>query len=211
MQNPEIVMSQLSQLRTIFHSEADFQHAFAWEMHKMEPTASLSLERPYKTDETNLHLDMLFQNGGKSLAIELKYKTLKLDHGTDEHRYQLRDQSAQDVGRYDFIKDIWRLETITKSIPNCTGWAILLTNDNNYWKPPSREDTVDISFRLTNGTTLSGTRSWGDKASAGTMKNREKPLALNGAYNLTWKDYSDVTPFKNGKFRYLALRVANDG
>jgi hypothetical protein len=211
MQNSEPVMLRLSQLRTIFHSEADFQHAFAWELHKMDPTASVSLERPYKTNGANLHLDMLFQSNGRSLAVELKYKTLKLQHGTDEHGYQLLDQSAQDVGRYDFIKDIWRLEAITKAVPNCIGWAILLTNDAGYWKPPSRENTVDSSFRLTDGATLSGTRSWGNMASAGTMKNREKPLALNGAYKLIWRDYSVVSPDRNGKFKYLALRVANDG
>jgi hypothetical protein len=193
----------------IFHSEADFQHAFAWELHKMEPTASVSLERPYKTSGANLHLDLLFQNNGRSLAVELKYKTLKLQHGTNEHGYQLLDQRAQDVGRYDFIKDILRLETITKAIPNCIGWAILLTNDASYWKPPSHENTADSNFRLTDGATLSGTRSWGSKASAGTMKNREKPLALNGVYKIAWRDYSIVSPERNGKFKYLALRVAN--
>ena len=211
MQNSDPVMSQLSQLRKIFHSEADFQHAFAWELRNMNPSASVSLERPYKTSGANLHLDMLFQNNGQSVAVELKYKTLKLQHGTDEHGFQLLNQSAQDVGRYDFIKDIWRLETIIKYIPNCTGWAILLTNDASYWRPPSRDNTVDSSFRLTDGATLSGIRLWGNRASAGTMKNREKPLALTGTYKLSWRDYSVVSPSKNGKFKYLALRVANDG
>lgn len=204
------VMSQLATQRSVFHSEADFQHAFAWECHRLLPESRVSLERPYKTDVATLHLDMLIQHQGTSLAVELKYKTLKFEHGTDEHAYQLKNQSAQDVGRYDYIKDIWRLETITRSIPECAGWAILLTNDSTYWNPSKRLNPVDSSFRLSDGTTLQGSCDWGEKASAGTKKNRERPLILNHSYNLMWRDYSTVAPVKNGKFRYLAIIVTRD-
>ena len=210
LQSVEDVMSRLAKIRPIYHSEADFQHAFAWELHKRKPNGNISLERPFKTDSANLHLDLLFQSDGASLVVELKYKTLRLEHGANEHGYRLLNQGAQDIGRYDFIKDIWRLEVITRSIPQSTGWAILLTNDSTYWNPAKRQDTADSSFRLSDGTTLQGSLSWGPKTSAGTMKNREKSLVICKAYKLRWCDYSTIAPGKNGRFRYLAVRVGSD-
>jgi hypothetical protein len=205
------VMLDLAKLRPIFHSEADFQHAVAWEIHRRLPNASVTLERPYRTSTSPLHLDMLIRFGGQALAVELKYKTAKLSYGGVDDHYTLLNQSAQDLGRYDFIKDIWRLEAITKAIPNCRGWAIILTNDSGYWNASKRSGTVDSEFRLSEGGTLRGTRGWVAAASAGTMKNRERPIVLESTYGLSWHKYSEITAPKNGHFRYVGLEVRNDG
>ena len=42
------IMNELSKLRPIFHSEADFQHALAWEVHRCFPEAAIRLELPFK-------------------------------------------------------------------------------------------------------------------------------------------------------------------
>jgi hypothetical protein len=204
-------MRNLARSRVIFHSEADFQHAVAWELHQRLPTAHVTLERPYRTGSAPLHLDLLIRSrDGRALAIELKYKTVKLAHSQADEGYALSDQRAQDIGRYDFIKDIWRLEEITQAIPRCHGWAILLTNDSSYWRPTERTDTVDAAFRL-HGLSLQGTRGWGQKASAGTMKNREMPIPLRSAYNLKWADFSHPSILPNGIFRYLGIQVTSAG
>ena len=205
------VMSELSLQRNLFHSEADFQHAFAWDLHKRLPDANVTLERPYRTDSSTLHLDMLVTSDGLALAVELKYKTVTLVHLTQEHDFHLLNQGAQDLGRYDYLKDIWRLEKITKSVPRCKGWAVLLTNDGNYWTQSKRSDTVDSDFRLAEGSTMSGVRAWGDKASAGTKKNREASISLENSYILHWRDYSDLAAKPNGMFRYLSVEVGNEG
>ena len=203
----ENVIRELAKVREIFHSEADFQHAVAWELHRCLPSASVTLERPYRAGSVTLHLDMLVRTADEALAIELKYKTVKLEHGHSGEDYALASQSAQDVGRYDFIKDVWRLEEITQVIPNCRGWAILLTNDSSYWKATKRPSTVDAEFRLPDGGSLQGTRGWGQLASAGTMKNREKPIVLRSNYKLRWADFSQPTDQRNGQFRYLGIEV----
>ncbi len=46
----------------------------------------------------------------QKLAIELKYKTRHLLGIVGGEIYDLGDQAAQDLGRYDFFKDIERLE-----------------------------------------------------------------------------------------------------
>lgn len=68
------VLQKLSQERPIFHSEADFQHAIAWEIHKQFPTYSVRLEHPLSPGKSD-HLDILVFNSNDVVAIELKYKT----------------------------------------------------------------------------------------------------------------------------------------
>lgn len=42
--NVHPLMSQLAGTRPIFHSEADFQHALAWEIQNQHPQAAVRLE-----------------------------------------------------------------------------------------------------------------------------------------------------------------------
>lgn len=201
------VMKALARQRKAFHSEADFQHAFAWELHLRQPEASIRLEKPLRTDTKNLHLDFLIEHHGESIAVELKYKTRSLKLNLDGEDFHLSSHSAQDLGRYDFIKDICRLEEITSTIRDCEGWAILLTNDSAYWKTPQNTGTVDTAFRLNEGRNLTGQLAWTDQASAGTKKNRERDLSVIGQYKLSWDDYSTVDSPSYSDFRYLAVKI----
>ena len=40
----DTVMAKLSSARRLFHSEADFQHAFAWVLHEVNPSLNIRLE-----------------------------------------------------------------------------------------------------------------------------------------------------------------------
>ena len=202
-------MREIAVSRPVFHSEADFQHTVAWHIHRRMPAASVTLERPYRTPDKVLHLDLLVRSRENSLAIELKYKTSKLHFDGPDDSYALRNHSAQDFGRYDYIKDIWRLEEITDAIPRCCGWAILLTNDSSYWHASRRTDTADASFRISEGMRIGGQPGWGAKASARTTRGRENAIALRGRYTSSWSDFSKVATYRNGTLRYLALEVVS--
>jgi hypothetical protein len=52
------VLTTLAQQRLLFHSEADFQHAFAWEIHKRLPQALVRLERPVLHENKLLYVDI---------------------------------------------------------------------------------------------------------------------------------------------------------
>ncbi len=201
------LMKTLAAQRTTYHSEADFQHAFAWEVHKRLPDASVRLERPIHTQGKSMHLDFLVRTAERTMAIELKYKTKKLSVDVDGEEFRLRSHGAQDSGRYDFIKDICRLENITASINNCEGWAILLTNESTYWKQPRTNTTVDAAFHINEGRILHGKLAWTEKASAGTKRNRETDLNVEGKYTLNWNDFSIANTEHYGKFRFLAVPV----
>ena len=94
------------------------------------------------------------------MAIELKYKTRAIDVKVGDEEFFLKNQSAQDIGRYDLIKDIVRVEQVISAHGNSEGYAILLTNDSAYWKTPRNKSTVDAEFRLHNGRVLSGALEW---------------------------------------------------
>ena len=190
-------LSLLSTSRPLFHSEADFQHALAWEIQRQLPEAKVRLEFPVRAQARSIHLDILVVLNGRTLVIELKYATSKLTTVVDGEEFSLKERNARDLCRYDFIKDIKRLEQVVESRANCIGYAILLTNDGAYWRSPKNHQTVDVDFQLHQGRILHGELKWKTNAGQGTIKGRETSLALRGTYALNWIDYSQSTmPFK---------------
>ena len=199
------IIDRLSSLRPIFNMEADFQFALGWEIQKKFPDWSVRFEHKPTNLKDRIFVD-LWIKGDQTSAIELKYKTRKLDVNVKGESFNLLDQAAQDLGRYDFLKDVERLENIVSTHNNVKGYAVILTNDSAYWKSPTTE-TVDAEFRMHEGRILNGELAWGTEAGAGTMRKREKPIKLTGTYKLSWKDYSQVSSTSYGKFRYLFLEI----
>lgn len=195
----------MARYRPVFHSEADFQHALAWRIHKTMPAWEVRLEyKPFPTKR--LYLDLWLPDIG--VAMELKYCTRKLDLERDDESFALLDQSAQDVRRYDFLKDIQRLEQLSTLPQAPAGIAVLLTNDPAYWKSPSRPNTVDAAFRLHDGRKITGQMAWAERASDGTTRNREESIMLRGSYDLHWHNYANLGNGPNQLFRYLAVRTS---
>lgn len=209
--NLHSIIASLAARRPVFHSEADFQHALAWELHQFDPAASVRLEKRVSTLGSRVHLDLLFQSGSGELAIELKYKTRAIELNHAGEKFNLLNQSAQDIGRHDFIRDIRRLEDYGHEHSAAVGYAVFLTNDWTYWSATGKLDSVDSEFRLHEGRQIQGSVTWGEKASAGTMHKREEPIVLRGNYELAWRDFSSLGDVRGKQFRYLAVRVPNDG
>lgn len=202
---PQLLKS-LSHHRAVFHSEADFQHALAWEIHTRYPEAGVRLEFPVALGSNVIYVDIWIMLDGEVVAIELKYKTRGLSVDVNGERFRLKNQSAQDVGRYDFLKDIQRLESIASVSQNpSTAYAVFLTNDSAYWKPPHRPKTVDADFRIHKGRLVTGVLSWKNNASDGTMKNRENNIVLKGKYCFHWRHYSRFNGLRYGEFRTLVV------
>jgi hypothetical protein len=199
-------MQSLAEKPPIFHSEADFQHALAWELHLAEPEAQVRLEyRPVLAGR--MYVDIWLESSGGLAAIELKYPTKCFSVVGHDGAYELRDHSAQDLVRHDFVKDLARLEQIGKTLPAVSATAIMLTNDPLYWKPARAGNQIDLAFRIHEGRVLEGTLAWGAHAGEGTTANRREPLGLNLSYELHWRDYSAVDD-TFGRFRYLLVNVS---
>jgi hypothetical protein len=193
--------------RPVFHSEADFQHALAWQLHLSIPDADIRLEKQVGTGSARVHLDLLLQSATGQVAIELKYKTRSATLKFCDEDFLLRNQSAQDIGRHDFLKDIHRLEKYVDGNPRAQGFAILLTNDRTYWMESKKKDSVDSEFRVHEGRVLQGGAAWGAKASAGTKHKREEPIALKGSYTVQWAKFSSFGTGIAQEFRYALVHV----
>ena len=217
------ILNSLAKRRPVFHSEADFQHAFAWEINLARPNVNIRLEYPVPTESKPYHIDVRIENKDEIVAIELKYKTVPVEFVIDGEPFRLKNHSARDQGRYDFIKDIQRLEHVSHAAEKgkkFTGYAILLTNDNKYWDGDGTDkNTADAAFKIYVGRTLNGRLNWTANASVGTTKNREKEIELKGSYKVEWKYYNvewkdhkiEWEDFKGQedklKFHYLAIKV----
>ena len=197
------LMNGLSRERSIFHSEADFQHALAWWIHKTIPDGGVRLECKPFPDE-RLYLDLWFPEIG--VAVELKYRTQELHREHCGESFALRNQSAQDQGRYDFLRDVERLERVSKLPSFRAGFAILLTNDASYWNRSSRTETVDRAFRLHEGRRID--RRHGLVPEGQSWNNQEPgpTIRLEGSYDLRWRDYATMGQGGHGRFRYLAVQ-----
>ena len=215
----DLLMRCLSDTRQIFHSEADFQHALAWKIHESIPDCDICLERPFSEDETEnerIHIDIWCRT--LKVAIELKYYTRSLKYLSADEQFALKNQGAQPTKRYDFLKDIQRLEQLIKKDKAKYGFAVLLTNDPSYWKTPAQkwEETKDAKFRLHEGrkvkvTCKNSKLAWKSDTGEGTKKGRECPIEIKmGPYELGWRCYSELKGDKkedNRQFRYLAVKI----
>lgn len=207
MLNLDEILTSLSEQRAIFHSEADFQHSLAWAIHKNYPQAKIRLERPCIGRNGRIYLDIWIRFEDQRIGIELKYKTKKLIATVGKENYKLRNQSAQDIGRYDLLSDLFRIEGLLESEYLDIGFTIFLTNDPGYWNDSGRRNRVDEDFRIREGRLIDGRLAWASHASEGTRRGREEPIIISGSYMTSWAQYSKV---KENSFRYL-LWEANLG
>tara|TARA_R110002072_G_scaffold30353_2_gene94842 strand:- start:1896 stop:2726 length:831 start_codon:yes stop_codon:yes gene_type:complete len=194
------LLGELVKRRPVFHSEADFQHALAWALHE-EGAERIRLERHY--DAIGGYLDLEAELKGRRLAIELKYWTRAQLVEIEDEKFNLKNQAAHPLSRYDFLKDITRLERLVANGDADVGYAITLTNDPSYWRESGR-DAIDLDFRLHEGRELQGRLAWAERAGAGTTRSREIPLDLSGSYCAHWRDYAAVG---DATLRYLALKI----
>lgn len=201
------IIENLSSTRPIFHSEADFQHALAWKIHEQVQDCAIRLE--YKPPHLirRYYVDIWCFREGLVTAIELKYKTRRLHVSVRGEIFDLLYQSAQDIGRYDFLKDIQRLEEVGLNESNYEGYGIFLTNDSAYWGFPRDDQTVDAEFRIQEGRTLSGKLNWKLSASEGTMRGRKEAIHIKNVYSCKWRDYSEPSAGTYGQFRYLLVKA----
>jgi hypothetical protein len=185
----EETLRRLARLRPVFHSEADFQLALAWQFQQDDSAMGVRLEtRP----AAGVHLDLALSRPdlGRSTALELKYLTRAWSGEANGEHYALKNHGAQDIRGYDVVKDIARVERFISRREGANGAVVVLANDAAYWRPPKTIDPANAAaFRLGEGVVLSGRRSWGPNV-GGTIKGREKPIDLLGRYELHWTDYA---------------------
>jgi hypothetical protein len=108
------VLDDLAILRPVFHSEADFQLALAWQVQQRDPAMLVRLEtRP----AVGVHLDLAFArlDLGRTTAVELKYLTRAWSGSVGGERYELKNHGTQDIRAYDVVKDVVRSRSSSRA------------------------------------------------------------------------------------------------
>ena len=200
-------MASLARRRPIFHSEADFQFALAWELHERHPDVGVRLEYPVPLPDESGEIDIWLRDVSNELvgeaAIELKYWKRKAELTVSGEHFALKERAFKNQYPYDFWKDVARTESLISKGPADRGYIIALTNDSYYWKAGG-SGTADEAFRMHERRSVSGTLSWG----AASAWDKE-PIPLRGRYRTDWLDYSALASEASGVFRYLLLSVSD--
>ena len=198
-------LRSLAAKRPLFHSEADFQFAFAWEAKLQRPDLEVRLET-HPEPAVRLDLELITPAGDRGLAVELKYMT-RLWAGMDRgESFALKNHGASDLRGYDVVKDIHRVERFTLNRPGWAGLVVVLTNDAG-WRPRTHGRITNAdAFGLGEGAVLEGSRAWGPNT-GGTSRGREAALDLRGSYALTWIDYSSLGSGPAETFRALVIEI----
>ena len=143
----EFLDKELKEEGRVFLNEWDFQmslslfltHIKGYKVH-LEYIVPLSFlpkgEYPFANKE-NINIDIVIEKEGFFYLIELKYKTkkatIKFERFWETKYVSLKDQSRIPMSRYDFWKDVARLEFLKESFEKVKGGlCVFVTNNKTY-------------------------------------------------------------------------------
>lgn len=226
----ETVLLALAKERKVFWSEADFQFAFAWKLKEMledrNPQSTINVRLERRADELekrddgkksgDAYIDIWVEIDKMVYPIELKYKTIQCTITDGSEEYKLKQHGACDIGCYLYLKDVERIEHISKSLGDNfgKGYAIMLTNDHLYWdQPKTTPDTTAFSdFRIYDGRKIVAGQNLDWHPSSNNQPAWQKELGhltLTHNYTINWKDYSKLLN-EEGKaipFKYSIIEI----
>lgn len=222
LQELERMMNDFGTAPRIFNSEAQFQFELAWKI-KEEFCCEVKLEELSRVNGGKKdYTDIILEKGDLRIALELKYKTAAISG------YNLKKHGATDLGAYDFLWDVHRIQKLTKMEPSvkeeevklpCTrGYAVILTNDSHYWNDMTPKNTINREFLIggnPSGELKKGEHKWFDKSgnrgnlppAIANSPSRRDPIKICKDYVYQWKPYCDLKLTKNGVFKYMIVEI----
>lgn len=159
--------------------------------------------------ESELRLDIVVKKDGEYCPVELKYKTKKIERKISRFDEVLHDkvvvmknQGAQDLGMYDFWKDVRRVELVRNRFKNVKGGlAVFVTNDPLYTKA-SRPNSNNYLLNMTEGK-HSVVKHWQNEDSACAKMKSYKSFEVEKEYSIKW-DHRNID---NIPFHYCIVNI----
>lgn len=220
----------IQSLNMVFHSEAHFQFCLAWEIKKhfncnvILEDYTACVKDPNGKIIQKLYTDIVVEDTKSNyrIGIEVKYKTAELTY----NNVHLFNHGALPLGRYDYLWDINRLESIIYNKPlfinsnKCTmnfktfnvAYAIILTNDRKYWEKSQfcYLTNIDSAFRIHDGNNLTGLLNWNSQSAQSPKivvdTRRAHSIDLRGNYTCHWKPYLSLN-IPKGEFRLMITEI----
>jgi hypothetical protein len=144
------------------------------------------------SDSKNVYIDVVIEKNNKYYPIEVKYKTtsqkLPINVFGSSNFVNLEHHGAQNIGCYDFWKDIKRLEFFENNFKNVeSGIMLFITNDNSYLKSPQNKDVGYAQFSIEENRSVKSGEVLDWNGALSISVNRP-PIVLNHSYTLNWKN-----------------------
>ena len=183
------------------------------------PTGSLNGINLWNNKYSNpqeMYIDLVVSDNNQKeyVPIEIKYKTRKLNqtavifNKTQNGVDVLRDQGAQDLGRYGFWKDVYRLELVCNTYSAVkNGISLFVTNDPAYINNTSNASVNYYDFHMKNGRkNVTGVLDWQNNNSK--IANAHLGFTLAGTYDIQWTPIgSHSNPRSRADFSYCLVVV----
>jgi hypothetical protein len=158
--------------------------------------------------EGELRLDIVVKKGEEYIPVELKYKTKKVEKKLTRFNEELKreyivvkDQAAQNLGKYDFWKDVRRIELVRNRFNRVkNGLAVFVTNDKSYLKP-SRENSNCKALDMSKEGVHFKHKFWKNENS-GCAKEHPN-FEVEKEYIIEWKSCF----FEGEEFNYCIVKI----
>ena len=142
--------------------------------------------------DSELRLDIVVKKDSEYCPVELKYKTKKVERKISRFDEELagnvvvmKNQGAQDLGMYDFWKDVRRVELVRNRFERVKGGlAVFVTNDGFYTKG-SKESSNNYLFNMSAGKAHSKQKYWAKPES--TCAKTHPNFEVEREYSIEWK------------------------
>ena len=142
--------------------------------------------------DSELRVDIVVKKDDEYCPVELKYKTKKVERKISRFNEMLnekiivmKNQGAQDLGMYDFWKDVRRVELVRNRFTNVKGGlAVFVTNDSLYTKA-SRQNSNNYLLNMTEGK-HSPIKHWQNENSACAKMKSYKSFEVEREYSIKW-------------------------
>ncbi len=183
----------------LLFNERDFQmHLATWLRNSDNNYDDVDVEYYVPHQELNnyvwkseLRLDIVVKKDGEYCPVELKYKTKKVerkisrfDEDLTNNVVVMKNQGAQDLGMYDFWKDVRRVELVRNRFQRVKGGlAVFVTNDEFYTKG-SKESSNNYLFNMSAGKAHSKQKHWANPES--TCAKTHPNFEVEKAYSIEW-------------------------
>jgi hypothetical protein len=173
-------------------------------------------EESLPTELQEMYLDIVVEKDGQFAIVELKYPTkiepIKTKRFGDSKEFTdiLKNQGADNIVKYNFWKDVRRIELVKRRFSNVVGgFAFMLTNDKIY-QFQSKASTYKFNFSMAektkDGHTIlhSKDKSWVQvKGKDTSLKVHLPNFRVDKEYETPW----DSTLFDNVEFYYTIVKI----
>lgn len=122
-------------------------------------------------------------------------------------KHKTEQQRAGNIARYSYISDISRIEKIreNKHSEFQKGYAIMLTNHENYKILPNRDDVKYIDFSLKDKQIIEKNSKLSFSDGSKKPKKKFPTIEIKSEYNMKWDVYSDKNDNNEDETWYILI------